>query len=265
MRLSERTVLLTGGTSGIGLELARLLLARGATVLVTGRDPARMEAAKRELPAVHTFRSDVGDVQDVSDLHDEVTARFPTLDVLINNAGMMRNLKLAAPRDLRDVTREIDVDLSGPIRMVQRFLPHLQARPEALIVNVSSGLAFAPFPISPIYSAAKAGLHSYTRCLREQLRGTSVRVVELAPPPVETPLYRGEFEAETRGQKAMAADELARRALAGVEAGRLEIRPGVSNVLKVMSRVAPGLIFAQMAKFGRAPVPATASKAVRTA
>ena len=178
-------------------------------------------------------------------------ARHPALDVLINNAGIMRNLRLGAFHDLSDVTREIDVNLSGPIRMVQQFLPALSARKGALIVNVSSGLAFVPLPISPVYSAAKVAMHSYTRCLREQLRGTGVTVVELAPPPVETRLFRGEFAEEMKGEKAMPPAELARRALAGIEAGRLEIRPGVSNLLATMSRVAPGFMFTQMARLGR--------------
>ena len=94
-------------------------------------------------------------------------------------------------------------------------------------------------------------MHSYTRCLREQLRGTGVTVVELAPPPVETPLFRGEFAEEMKREKAMPPDEFARRALAGIEAGRLEIRPGVSTLLAAMSRVAPGFMFTQMARLGR--------------
>ncbi len=251
MRLSRRTALVTGGTSGIGLELTRLLVARGNTVLVTGRNPARLEAVKRELPGVDIYQSDVGDPAQIASLHEQVMARHPAMDMLINNAGIMRNLRLSVLHDLSDVTREIDVNLSGPIRMVQQFLPVLSAQKGALIVNVSSGLAFVPLPISPVYSAAKAAMHSYTQCLREQLRGTDVTVVELAPPPVETPLFRGEFAEEMKGEKAMPPAELARRALVGIEAGRLEIRPGVSNLLATMSRVAPGFMFTQMARLGR--------------
>ncbi len=96
MQLSGRIVLVTGGTSGIGLELARLLVGRGNTVLVTGREPARLEAVKRELPGVDTYRSDVGDPVQIASLHKQVMARHPALDVLINNAGIMRNLRLGA-------------------------------------------------------------------------------------------------------------------------------------------------------------------------
>ena len=257
MRLSGRTILITGGSSGIGLALARLLLTRGNTVLITGRDPAKLAAVTRELPGAETYQSDVSDPLHVARLHEQVMARHPQLDTLINNAGIMRNLRLGAARDLSDITHEIDVNLSGPIRMVQQFLPALSAQKNALIINVSSGLAFVPLPISPVYSATKAAMHSYTKCLREQLRGTGITVVELAPPPVETPLFRGEFAEEMKGEKAMPPGELARRALTAIEAGQVEIRPGVSNLLATMSRIAPGFMFTQMAKLGRKSANAT--------
>jgi uncharacterized oxidoreductase len=132
--------------------------------------------------------------------------------------------------------------------MVQQFLPHLKTRKDALIVNVSSGLAFIPFPISPVYCATKAAIHSFTQSLRVQLAGTGVTVIELAPPAVETPLLRGEFAQEMKGQKGMDVKELARHAIAGIEANTLEIRPGLSNVLKLMSRVAPQFMLKQMVK-----------------
>lgn len=248
MKLERKTILITGGTSGIGLELAKQLRQRGNTVIVTGRDHEKLEVASHKVPGIFIYRNDVADESDIRALYEQVTTKFPELDVLINNAGVMRNLDLQQPRDLYDVTREIEINLNGPIRLVQQFLPHLKSRKSALIVNVSSGLAFVPFPISPIYSAAKAGLHAFTRCLRIQLRNTSVSVVELAPPAVETPLLRGEFAEEMKGQKGMDVTKLAQMAIAGIEAGKLEIRPGLSNVLKVMSRIAPSLILNQMAK-----------------
>jgi uncharacterized oxidoreductase len=251
MKLEQRTVLITGGTSGIGLELARQLQQRGNTLLVTGREQEKLDAAQRLLPGLHTFKSDVSNPQDIEALYHSVSARFPALDTLINNAGIMRNLNLNQARDLNDVTHEIEINLSGPVRMIQQFLPHLKTRPSALIVNVSSGLAFVPFPASPVYCATKAAIHSYTQSLRVQLEGTAVTVIELAPPGVETPLFRGEFAQETRGQKPMSVEALAARAIAGIEAGRLEIRPGLSNVLKIMSRIAPEFMLKQMAKMSR--------------
>jgi uncharacterized oxidoreductase len=251
MKLENKTVLITGGTSGIGLELAWQLLQRKNTVIVTGRDLEKLDAAKRIFPKIHIFESDVSDPNAIKTLYKNVRAQFPDLDMLVNNAGIMRNLKLNDDRDLNDVTREIEVNLSGTVRMVQQFLPHLKTRPNALIVNVSSGLAFIPLPISPVYCATKAAIHSYTQSLRIQLDGTSVTVVELAPPGTETPLFRGEFAAEMAGQKGMNVELLVKQAIAGIEAGKLEIRPGLSNVLKIMSRIAPQFMLKQMANMGK--------------
>lgn len=246
MKLANKTILITGGTSGIGLELARQLQQRNV-VIVTGRDQDRLDAARRALPGLHTFNSDVSDVPAIAFLHDTVLAQFPALDVLVNNAGIMRNLDLQRDRDLADVTREIEINFSGPVRMVQQFLPHLKTRKDALIVNVSSGLAFIPLPISPVYSATKAAIHSYSQSLRVQLEGTGVTVVELAPPAVETPLGDA-FAEEMGGQNVMDVTVLARRAIAGIEAGKVEIRPGLANVLRMMSRIAPQFMLGQLAK-----------------
>lgn len=248
MQLIHRTVLITGGTSGIGLELARQLLERGNTVLVTGRDRAKLDAAKLALPGLNVFESDVSDPAAIEKLHAEVLSSFPDLDTLVNNAGIMRNIRLDRERDLEDITREVRINLCGPIRMVQKFLPHLETRKDALILNVSSGLAFLPLSVAPVYSATKAALHSYTQALRVQLAGTGVAVVELAPPGVETPLFRGEFAEETKGQKAMDVKVLVDHAIKGVESGNLEIVPGLSKVLKAMSRIAPGFMIKQLAK-----------------
>ena len=252
MRLINRTVLITGGTSGIGQELARQLLKRGNTVIVTGRDQKRLDATAQALPGVHVICSDVSDPVAVVRLHETIMERYPTLDTLVNNAGIMRNLNLNLPRELQDVTREIEINLSGPIRMIQQFLPHLKSRKNALIVNVSSGLAFIPMPISPIYSATKAAMHSFTQSLRVQLAGSGVTTVELAPPGTETPLFRGEFSRELKGQKGMDVAVLVERAVTGIEAGKLEIRPGLANVLKAMSRIAPDFMLKQLAKMSAA-------------
>ncbi|SFI41812.1 uncharacterized oxidoreductase [Paenibacillus sp. UNC496MF] len=249
MKMSGNTVLITGGTSGIGLELAVQLLELGNTVLITGRDQAKLDAAKQRLPAVHTFRSDAGDPQAMAALFDTAVKQFPSLNVLINNAGFMRRLNLHDPgMDLEDLNREIVTNLSGPIRMVAQFLPQLKMQASAAILNVSSGLAFVPLPISPIYCAAKAGLHSYTQSLRAQLKTTNVRVFELAPPLTETPLVHSFDSAELAGSKPMDVSKMVRFAIRGMERDQFEIRPGQSNALKLMNRVAPNFILGQLSK-----------------
>ncbi len=251
MKLKNRTILITGGTSGMGLELAKQLLERDRhnTVIITGRNDEKLDRAKRTLPGVHIFKSDVGDAAEIASLRDDVIARFPALDTLINNAGIMRVQKFNQDQEMEDITREIEVCFSGPVRMVQHFLPHLKTRKGALLVNVSSGAALIPFPISPVYSASKAAVHSFTESLRVQMKFTGVTVVELIPPGVETPLFRNdEFTKEMKVPKGMEASVFARKAIAGIEAGRLEIRPGLANVLKIMSRMAPGFMLNQMGK-----------------
>ena len=143
--------------------------------------------------------------------------------------------------DLEDISREIETNLIGPVRMVRQFPPMLKAQPSAAIVNVSSGLAFTPFPISPIYCVAKAGVHSFTQSLRVQLKNTSVKVFELAPPSTQTPLQNGFAPSDTKGSPMMDVKKLVRQAIRGFQKDHLEILPGFSKVLRLVSRIAPGL------------------------
>ncbi len=250
MSMTSSTILITGGTSGIGLELADQLIQLGNTVIVTGREPAKLQATKQRLPQVHTIQSDVSDSAAITALFRKVTQEFPQLNVLINNAGIMRKIDLQiADQDLNELTKEIETNLMGPIRMVTQFLPHLKTQKSATIMNVSSGLAFVPLAISPVYSATKAAMHSFTQSLRIQLRNTNVNIIELAPPGTETPLFRGDFtEADLGGIKGLDVKVLARHAIQGMDKKSNEIRPGVSNMLKIMSRVAPGFIANQLGK-----------------
>src|SRR5258705_9429760 len=183
MKLMSNTILITGGASGIGYELTKQLTALGNKILITGRDQAKMDRAKVAFPKIHTFQSDVSDPEAIATLYEEVTKQYPELNILINNAGIMRKINVDDKAgSLEDITREIEINLSGPIGIVKQFLPHLKTNSEAAYINVSSSLAFVPLPISPVYSATKAGLHSFTGSLRVQLKNTKVKVFDLAPP-----------------------------------------------------------------------------------
>src|SRR5260370_24905168 len=196
MKLTSNTILITGGASGIGYELTKHITDLGNTMLITGRDQAKMDRAKAAFPKIHTFRSDVCDPEAIATLYAEVTKQFPELNILINNAGIMREINVHDKAgSLEDITREIEITLSAPIRMVKQFLPHLKTKSEAAIINVSSSLAFVPLPISPVYCATNAGLHSITESLRVQLKNTKVKVFELAPPATQTELL-GDFNPE---------------------------------------------------------------------
>ena len=243
MRLSGNTILITGATSGIGLELADQLQALGNTVIVTGRDQIKLDSIGKEHPLLRAIQSDVSDPQAIASLYQRVSHQFPGLNVLINNAGIMRKINLQDKDcDLKDIGREIETNLLGPIRMVKQFLPLLKSQPSAAIVNVSSGIAFSPFPISPIYGSTKAGLHSFTQALRVQLKNTKVKVFELAPPGTDTPLQGAFDAADLKGFPLMNVKRMVTAAIRGLEKDRLEILPGLSKVLRIGSRIAPGLM-----------------------
>jgi uncharacterized oxidoreductase len=248
MNLRQQTILITGGTSGLGYEFAAQLVALGNTVLLTGRDQAKLDRVKQQLPGVHTFQSDVSDPAAIAHLHEQVVAQFPTLNVLINNAGEMRKLNLNDPAlDLRDLTREIDINLAGPIRMVQQFLPQLKTQPAAAILNVTSGIALSPFPLAPVYGASKAGLRSYTQSLRVQLQGTRVKVFELVAPGAKTPL-NDQFAGLVADNLLMAPEKLVAQALKGVQRDKAEIYPGLAAVARYLTRLVPGLLLRQVSK-----------------
>ncbi len=250
MKISDNTILITGGTSGIGFELAAQLLALGNKVIVTGRSQSNLDSARKRLPGIHTIQSDVSDPAAIARLYQQVVAEFPSLNVLINNAGIMRKINLNTfGSDLQDITREVEINLNGSIRMVMQFLPHLKMQKRAAIVNVSTGLAFVPLPISPVYCATKAAIHSFTLSLRIQLKNTNISVFELAPPLTETPLFKDDFSAEDfEGVKVMDVKTLAEEAIDGIEKDHVEIRPGLSNMLKIMNRVAPNFILKQLSR-----------------
>ncbi|ROS29968.1 short-subunit dehydrogenase involved in D-alanine esterification of teichoic acids [Rathayibacter sp. PhB127] len=179
MDITDRTVLVIGGTSGIGLGLARRFAAAGSTVVVGGRDTDRVED-------LETVRIDVTDADSVSRARDEVLAAHPGLDTVVTMSGVLLQEDLRDPAHFATAERTVAVNLLGTIRAVDAFIPHLLGRGGGDIVTVSSGIAFLPFPLMPSYGASKAGVHAYTESLRAQLAGTGVRVTELVPPAVAT-------------------------------------------------------------------------------
>lgn len=251
MELKNNTILITGGTSGFGLEFAKRLLELGNTVIVTGRDPIKLASAKKNLTGLHTFQSDVTNPEEIANLYKTVIAQFPKLNVLINNAGQMRKISLHDTSiGLLDITREIETNLMGPIRMVQAFLPHLKQIPSAAILNVTSGLSLVPFPIAPIYGATKSGLRSYTKSLRVQMQNTKVKIFELIAPAAKTPLNDEFRSLDGYDAKQMDPVELVDIALKGLEKDKYEIYPGVARMILFMSRIAPGFILKMLSRAG---------------
>jgi uncharacterized oxidoreductase len=188
MKTTAQTVLITGGASGIGLALAERFLAAGNTVIAVGRRRDKLDEAESRHPALHIRVCDVADPAQRAALRDWAVKEFPALNVLVNNAGVQQRLDLGAPQAWEAMRAEIAINLDAPIHLANLFLPHFRAQPRAAIVNVTSGLAFSPLANVPVYSATKAALRSFTLSLRHQLADTSVEVVEIIPPAVDTDL-----------------------------------------------------------------------------
>jgi len=251
MKLKDSTVLITGGTSGIGLEFVKQLSGQGANIIITGRNPDALNATKNEFPKIQIFQSDVSKPEDIKNLYTQVTQQFPELNIIINNAGIMRNLDLQdASLDLEDVTSEIEINLSGTIQMNHQFLPHLKTKSSSAIVNISSGLAFLPFPLSPVYSAAKSGIHAYSQVLRLQLKKTNVKIFELAPPATRTTLmsaFSNDLDEDSAGP-VMKVEKMVHIAIDGLLSNKYEIKPGMSKALYLMGRIAPHFFLNYMNK-----------------
>ncbi|WP_334176139.1 SDR family oxidoreductase [Pseudoxanthobacter sp.] len=191
MKMTGNTILLTGGGSGIGEALAHRFHDLGNTVIIAGRRLRALEIACAGRRNMHAVPLDIGDAGDIAAFAKKIVADFPALNVLVNNAGIMRVEELDRARDLADAEATVVTNLLGPIRLTDALVGHLCAAPDAAIVNVTSGLAFVPLIATPTYSATKAALHSYTVSLRAVLKGR-VEVIELAPPAVQTELTPGQ-------------------------------------------------------------------------
>jgi len=191
MKLTDNTILITGGGSGIGEALAHRFHDLGNTVIIAGRRQDALQRAAAGRSNMHALTLDVESAEGVADFARRLLAAHPTVNVLMNNAGIMRFEPLDRARDLADAEATITTNLLGPIRLTNALIDHLAGRPDAAIVNVTSGLAFVPLITTPTYNATKAALHSYTVALRQALKG-KVEVIELAPPAVQTGLTPGQ-------------------------------------------------------------------------
>ena len=188
MKTSGNTILVTGGGSGIGRALAEAWHRAGNTVIVAGRRRAALDEVVATNPGMAAVELDATDPASIAAAVADLLARFPALNVLVNNAGIMRPETLTDPGFVGTAEETIATNLFGPIRLTAALLPHLATRSEAAVLNVTSGLAFVPLAATPTYSATKAALHSWTMSLRHQLAGTSVEAIEIAPPYVQTTL-----------------------------------------------------------------------------
>lgn len=255
MTKTKKVTLITGGSSGIGLAIAKKFLDHHYTVVVTGRNLSKLQKVKEQLPALQIEQSDVTSEVEIKALVLKMEQRFGGIDVLFNNAGIM-NL-VDAGNEQEQIERqfnEIEINFHGPIRMLHYFLPQLKKSDNGTLINTSSGLAYVPFAQAPTYSGTKAALHFWTMAIRPQLKPHNIRVVELLPPVVDTPLAHGADIAEDDNLKPMPPEKLANIFWKDFTNGKDEITPGISRQLKLMSRLAPKFIFKQLNK---QPIPKT--------
>lgn len=241
MQLSGKTALVTGGTDGIGAQLIRQLRDKGVTVITSGHNPERCAAARSD--GFEVIEADLGTPAGIDALIAAMAGR--SIDILVNNAGTsadhdFRNAELP---DLPTADAGIFLNLNAPIHLITALMPMLRSRPEAMIVNVTSGLAIAPRAGGPVYCATKAALRSYTQALRQQLKGTSMHVLEALPPVVETKMTAG------RDNRKMPADECARQFVTAMERNADEANVGLVKLLQLVHSISPKLARSIMIRF----------------
>ena len=219
MKLSANTIFITGGTSGIGRALAEAFHRRGNQVIIAGRRQALLDEIAKLNPGIDTIGLDIDDPRQIKAVAQQVIARHPSLNVIINNAGIMPfDDPGSGEHDDEQAVRLLQTNLLGPVRVSAAFVEHLKAQPDAYIINNSSILAYLPLAATALYSASKAAIHSYTLSQRFSLRNTSVKVLEIAPPWVDTDLIH-----KSGDKRAMPLDEFIEQTLAKLETATTEV------------------------------------------
>lgn len=242
MKTNNNTVLITGGSAGIGFEIAKQLLERGNKVIITGRNPERLQKAAAQLPGVQTVVSDVSIEEDVNSLVKLLNKDFPTLNVVINNAATASLYKLEAGANAHNkAAAEMHTNYTSVIRLNEALLPLLQQQAEAAIVNVTSIVVFGANHMLSGYSASKAALHAYTQALRFTLATTPIKVFELYPPLVNT-----EFSQEIGGSKGIPPKEVADELLSSLEKDNYDIHVGNTAGFYQLYLSSPAEAFAAM-------------------
>ncbi|AUW42326.1 SDR family oxidoreductase [Rhizobium leguminosarum] len=228
MKLTGNTILITGGATGIGFALARRLSEKGNNVIICGRSEAALRKAQEDVPALITRICDVANGESRHSMVEWLKAEHPALNVVVNNAGVQHRRDFNTDPAIDTLDQEVAINLTAPIHLIAELLAALRQQEHAFIINVSSGLAFSPMADVPVYCATKAAIHSFTLSLRHQLKSTAIRVIEVAPPIVDTSLGGGTRSEGTASRMMVSSEEFAADALAQLEADKDEILVGIS-------------------------------------
>ncbi len=244
MNLSNNTILITGGGSGIGLALAKEFIQRDNRVIICGRNLEKLKAVKLKSPSIEIIQCDVSNENSVAALVQKIKQRYSDLNILINNAGIMRMWNVQKETtDIQEQKAEILTNFFGTLQLTQSLISHLLEKKSSLVLNVSSALALVPMSAAPVYSATKAALHSYSISIRQQLKNTNIKVVELLPAAIETDMA-AEIEKSLgmeNSSRKMTPEKLAMLTMNGLKNDTPEIRPGVANTLYFVHRIFPSL------------------------
>jgi uncharacterized oxidoreductase len=244
MKTNDNTILITGGATGIGFSLAEAFVKSGNDIIICGRTGKKLEDVKKKLPQIHTVKCDLSKEDDRQSLYDYISSNFPNINVLINNAGIQRMIDLTkGTTELFEGEDEIEINFKAYVHLSAYFIPLFLQRKEAAIINISSGLGFVPMAMTPVYSATKAAIHSFSMSLRHQLRNTSIRVFEVIPPTVNTDLDKGARDRRGQKDKGIPPFEVAKAVIDGLEKDEFEIAIGMAQNLIMGSRNNPEQIF----------------------
>jgi uncharacterized oxidoreductase len=247
VKVSGNTVLITGGATGIGLALAEAFSKKGNEVIICGRRKNKLLEAQKKLPKLHIKVCDISKDRNRKALFDWATSNFTNLNILVNNAGIQRQIDLTKGiADLESGEDEIRVNLEAPILLSALFIPHLIKQKRSAIINISSGLAFVPIAAMPVYCATKAAIHSFSLSLRHQLAGTKVKVYEVVPPIVDTELDKGARGQRGQDNRGIKPEEVAAATIKGVENDDFEIVIGMAQNLRMGARTNPEQAFKQI-------------------
>ena len=234
MKINNNVILITGGSSGIGLALMQVFLKEGNRVIITGRNLEKLNALKSSNPNLDIFCGDLSDENVIEDLAKFIKEKYSDLNIVINNAAIQLNYYFDKEQEVEDkIKYEIATNLSAPILLNAKLIPILKNKPESAIVNISSGLFLAPKESASVYCATKSALHSYTKTLRFQLESLGIKVFEIIPALIETPMTEG------RGKNKMSPEDLVDEFIRNFKKNHFEIYIGKTKLLKFLSRFLP--------------------------
>lgn len=236
MKLQNNTVLITGGSSGIGLELGKVLIKRGNRVIICSKSFNKLEAAQHQEPKFITYQCDLSDRKQCFDLANKIRENHPDLNILVNNAAIVHKTSFLEDAQIMEkLIAELQTNFIAPVQLINQLIPVLEKNRHAEIINITTGLIYVPRALYPFYNATKAALHSFTQVLRLQMGNKKIRITEVMFPAVDTQWHQG-----NPPKIAISVEEAVEEMIKGLDKGKSEIRVKGAKLIYLLSRIAPG-------------------------